>query len=139
MERYKFDHDVYKYLNDVVKNTNLPLIPIYVIEFKSMIVGILLETNRIVPIIPISLSNLKTKLKVADIFYYPNVNSQNYNKSYIEKRIISINEYKYKIEAFARFKYEISRYLQTKKGKSYKEEITKIIEQPNNLNKYLEL
>ena len=128
-----------KYLNDVGKNTNLPLIPIYVIEFNSMIVGILLETNRIVPIIPISLSNLKTKLKVADIFYYPNVNSQNYNKSYIEKRIISINEYKYKIEAFARFKYEISRYLQTKKGKSYKEEITKIIEQPNNLNKYLEL
>jgi hypothetical protein len=129
----------FKYLNEVGKNTDLPLKPIYLIEFNSMIIGILLETNRIVPIIPIKLSNIKTKLKVADMFYYPDVNSQNYNQSYKEKRIISINEYQYKNEAFSRFKYEISRYLQTKKGKPSKDKITNIIEQPNNLNKYSDL
>ena len=104
-----------------------------------MIVGILLETNRIVPIIPTKLSKIKTKLKVSDMYYYPDVNSQNYNKSYKEKRIISINEYQYKNEAFSRFKYELSRYIQTKKGKPFKDKITNIIEQPNNSNKYSEL
>ena len=128
-----------KYLNDVYININLPIKPIYLVEFNSMIIGILLETKRIIPIIPIKLSKVKTKLKVIDMFYYPDVNSKNYDKSYTEKRIKNINEYNYKNQIFLRFKYEISRFFQTNEGKKYKDSVIKIIEKSDDSNKYIEL
>ena len=130
-----FDKTI-SYLHSISKDTELPLKPVYLIEFNSTIVGILLETNRIIPIIPTKLSKLKTKLKIADFLYYPDIDSQEYDNSYKEKRIKSINEYKYNNEAFSRFKYEISRYIQ---NKPIKDKIINIIEQPNNSNKYSDL
>jgi len=124
-----------KLLNEVVKKTDLPLKPVYSIMYKrdtSIVIGILLETNRIVPVIPIKLSKIKkSKLKVSNMFYYPDANSKNLSDEGERKRVETINEYQYKIEAFERFKYEISRYLQTKKGEVTRNKIIDIIEKPN--------
>lgn len=108
--------------------------PIYLIVHKretDTVIGILLETNRIIPIIPVKISKIKTILKTSNIFYYPNINSIQYSNITKEKRIQKINEYQYKIEAFERFKYELSRYLQTIDGKKNKDKIIKIIENQN--------
>ena len=133
-----FDNTIQK-IADVTKKTNLQIQPNFLVEFNSKIVGILLKTNRIIPIIPISLSKIKTKLKISNQLYYPDVNSENIDESYKEKRIFTINEYEYNNESFSRFKYEISKYLQTIKGLSLKNELIDIIEKPNDLNKHLKI
>lgn len=124
-----------KYLNELIQNTKLPLTPIYLIVYKkdtNLVVGVLLETNRIVPVIPIKLSKIKkTKLEVSNKFYYPYADSKNIKDESKKERLKVINEYQYKNEAFERFKYEISRYLQTPAGKQYKDKIIKLIRTPN--------
>ena len=129
-------NETIKLLNNIVNETNLPVKPVYLLlhkrdETNDIAVGILLETNRIIPIIPIKLSNIKSNIPISDIFYYPDANSLDFTDNTKKTRIKSINEYQYKIEAFERFKYEFSRYLQTPKGNPIKEKIIKIIEKPD--------
>lgn len=127
-----FDKTI-KLLNEFNKQTSLEFKPVYLIVHKrdvNTVVGILLETNRVIPIIPINLSKLKTTLKPSDIFYYPDADTKNISNTTKLDRIRAINEYQYKIESFERFKYEISRYLQTTKGKGDRDKIIKIVEKP---------
>lgn len=127
-----FDKTI-KLLDNFIKETNLNFNPIYIVIDKrntEMISGILLETNRVIPVIPIKISKIKTKMKTSNIFYYPDVDTKNISNTIKLKRINTINEYKYNIEAFERFKYEISRFLQTKNGNNDKDKITEITEKP---------
>ena len=73
----------------------------------------MLSSGRIIPVQPILTSKIKPVLKKSDEFYYPAITD---NKKNMKKRISEINIYRFKIEAFERFKYEISQYLQTKEG-----------------------
>ena len=69
-----------KYLNEITNNTNLPLKPQYLIVYGKdidSVISVLLESYRIVPVIPIKLSKIKTTLKISEMLYYPDVNSEN--------------------------------------------------------------
>ena len=104
-----------KLLENVYKKTNLPVKPKYLLlnkKSKDSVIGLLLETNRILPVKPISLKKVSSKLKVSNKFYYENVNANNYSENEKIKRINEIKKYKYNLEGFERFKYEFSSYLQ---------------------------
>ena len=104
-----------KLLENVYKKTNLPVKPKYLLlnkKSKDSVIGLLLETNRILPVKPISLKKVSSKLKVSNKFYYEDVNSNNYSENEKIKRINEIKKYKYNLEGFERFKYEFSSYLQ---------------------------
>lgn len=112
-------------LEKVLKNTKLPVKPIYFINKNNSIIGIVLETNRIIPVKTSKIS--KTYLKQSNKLYYPNANSKNYNNKEIKIRNEKVNEYYYNVEGFERFKYEISMYLQTEKGTKSKEKLINYI------------
>ena len=121
-----------KLLNSLSKN-NIPVKPIYYIVYKKnikLVLGILIETGRIVPVNPILLSKIKPVIRKSDLFYYPSIpelssipESKIPISSSKKKRIAEINIYRFKIEAFERFKYEISQFLQTRNGLLIKKQI----------------
>lgn len=104
-----------KLLEDISKKTILPIKPLQLIinkKCKDNVIGLLLETSRIIPVKSVKLKTIKTKLNISDRFYYKNIDSNNLNSKEKEKRNEKIKKYNYGIEGFERFKYEFSSYLQ---------------------------
>ena len=116
-------------VNDVIKGlNNLKINILKFLTCKDKVIGILLYNNRVIPTKPEKISNLKKYSKdiSKNIYFYPNIDFIPYQK-YAE-RIKKINEYMYIDETFERYKYEISRFLQTSKGDKFKKELLKEIQ-----------
>jgi hypothetical protein len=133
-----------QFLKKVKSATKLPVIPTKLIvnaRDTNIVIGILLETLRVVPVKPIPLAQARKKVKtVSDILYYADLNrlvSQNKEKlsSTAQERIRSLNEYHYKNEIFERFKYEFSRYLQEKAQQKEKTQLIQLLESPDKNHK----
>lgn len=113
-------------LEEVYKKTDLPVKPLYYITKDTNIIGIVIQTKRIVPVLPIDIKKVKTKLQKSDIVYIPDKNIVD-TKSI--KRIQITNLFTYKNESFYRYILEVSSFLQTKEGTSYKKKLLDIVEQ----------
>jgi len=135
------------FLSKFQGKTDIPVIPTHLIMHgrrKSKVVALLLETGRAVPIqeIEISAAQKGSRLIESEMLYYPETNqliakwSPEHMTPEIKERIRTINEYRYKNEAFERYKFEIGRYLQEPRQKKIKDELIKLLEDPNkNLSK----
>jgi hypothetical protein len=132
--------------------TDIPVIPTHlilhsntsVVADKDNVIGILLETGRIIPIKPISLKQAQkdSKLIESEMLYYPETNkliskySPENMTPEIRTRLKTINEYRYRNEAFERYKFEMGRFLQESAQKKTKKELEELLKTPNkNLSK----
>lgn len=118
-------------LKKFIKDTKLNINPQYIIlnNKSDIVIGILLETRRVIPIKSEKIKTIKTSLPVSNKLYYIDTNNSN---KYKKERVEKIKEYYYNIELFERFKYELSEYFQTNEGQSIKNEIESIIKSKNN-------
>jgi hypothetical protein len=133
--------EVVKVLNKLAKGLDLEVKPINKIVNNGKIVGVYLESGRIVPVK--EQNNVKDSLSEIDIPYYVDVDEKIYKDvEDIDERVIEVNKLKYKDESYQRYRFEVSEYLQgddkmkntlsgivLEKGKE--KEITDIIEKIN--------
>lgn len=132
---------VMKFLGEIEGKTKIPVVPTHLVldGRNELVVGVLLETQRIVPIRSIRLKEAKKlgKLTESEMLYYPESNRliSRYDPSMmtpeIEQRLRAINEYRYKNEAFERYKFEFGRYLQEPSMKKVKVELEALLEAPD--------
>ena len=126
-------------IKDILKSlNNLKINILKFLTLKDKVVGILLYNTRVIPTKPEKISNLKKYSKdiSKNIYFYPNIDFIPYQK--YSERIKKLNEYMYIDETFERYKYEISRFLQTPKGNKFKEQLLKEINN-NSKNKIKEI
>lgn len=123
-----------------LREKGLPTKPTYLIldgRNRTYIVGIMLETRRIVPIIEIPLKNKKTKLIEDNMLYYPETNSliAKYSPETLTQdmrdRLETINIYRYLNEASERYKFELAAYLQEKSQEKVKNKLIELTKNPD--------
>lgn len=118
---------------EIVSNKDIPLLSLdkalnflnqlkikilKLLKVNDKIIGVLLATNRIIPVVPIKINKKYKESVDTNTYYYPEVNSLNYDK--YRERVLKINEFLYTNEAYERYLYEISTFLQTKQGFVFK-------------------
>jgi len=112
-------------LEEVYKRTNAPIKPLYYVSKNKNIVGIVIQTKRIIPVLPINISKVKTKLQESGMVYVPDTDISDTRS---KKRIQIVNIFNYKNESLYRYVLEVSKFLQTKEGQQYKKKIIDIVD-----------
>lgn len=101
-----------KILDELARGTKIPCKPIRKVSSYDghMVVGILTEAGRIVPVYKEKLPS--NKLGVADIYFYSDANKEiadGYQKE--DERLNLLRKYNYEDESYQRFRFEISKYV----------------------------
>lgn len=118
--------DSVKLLTKMSKFLKLNVMPVKKIVDNGDIVAIMVESGRIIPIKAIKNNN--DKLEEAKIPYYSDLDQViKEGKKSIDQRQIDVNKLDYETEAYNRYKFEISAYLQTDKGNKLKEKLSTLI------------
>ncbi len=99
---------------------------------KGKIIAVILENDRIIPIVPSS--NTDRKIRESSRKYYSNIDYYLQKQvDYLpDERILKVNKKNYEDESYQRFRFEISRYLQLKNMKSVKQQIEQILHEDSN-------
>ena len=124
-------------LTEFCKKTKLNLYPKYFISYKKsdIIIGLLLTTKRIIPIDKIKYNKKIHKLPISKYFAIDNFTITNKLENNINERKRKVNLFEYKIELFEKYKYEVSRFLQTKEGNTHKLKINNLFDSDLNNSK----
>jgi len=108
--------ETYHYLHDISKNTGLNLKPLFKIlsfDNDNIIIGFLLENNRIIPIEPIYNSLVNTdKLPGIKMTFYLDIDdkiSQGSLGEELDERKLIINKLEYENESYERIRYTLSK------------------------------
>lgn len=129
--------DTIKFLSKIVKVSDLNVTPIKKIINDNTIVAVMLENGRLIPVKPEK--NKKDKLPEEDIpFYYDVDKVLLKGDKLIDDRKREVNKFNYENEAYQRYRFEISGFLQTEKGLKKKDTILKILKKnisPNDKKK----
>lgn len=115
-----------KILSKIVKVSDLNVKPIKKVIDDNKIVAIILENGRLISVKPEK--NKKDKLIEEDIPFYSDVDKVLFEgKKNIDIRKREVNKFNYENEAYQRYCFEISGFLQTDKGENKKEKILNIL------------
>lgn len=122
--KYASYSDTVKLLSKIVKVSDLNVKPIKKIVDDDKIVAVMLENGRLIPIKPEK--NKKDKLVEEEIPFYADVDKILLEgKKNIDIRKREVNKFNYENEAYQRYRFEISGFLQTDEGAKRKEMISK--------------
>jgi len=122
-------------LKKIYTGTKIPCRPIFKFlnNNEKNIIGIMLETGRIIPIkksamVKDSIENINTEdNKKYEIAYYPDADESIYKElQFSDLRSQTVNEMDYEDELYQRLKYEISNYI-NEDGKHFKKDLIEII------------
>lgn len=116
--------DTVKLLSKIAKASDLNVNPIKKVVDHNNIVAVILENGRLIPVKPEK--NKKDKLVEEEIPFYSDVDKVlKEGKKNIDKRKREVNKFNYENEAYQRYRFEISGFLQTDEGAKRKEKIVK--------------
>lgn len=118
--------DTVKLLSKIVKVSDLNVKPIKKIVDENMIVAVMLENGRLIPVKPEK--NKKDTLIEEEIPFYSDVDKVLLEgKKSIDDRKREVNRFDYINEAYQRYRFEISGFLQTDEGEKRKEKLSNIL------------
>lgn len=118
--------DTVKLLSKIAKASDLNVKPIKRVVDDDKIVAVILENGRLVPVKPEK--NKKDKLVEEEIPFYSDIDKVLMKgKKNIDIRKREVNKFNYETEAYQRYRFEISGFLQTDEGAKRKETLSKTL------------
>jgi hypothetical protein len=115
--RYLDFRKTYKYLHEISEKTNIScdVVEKIIDKKKNMIVGVVLQNDRIVPVQKSPNTNHELRESYRKIYTDVDYYIQHKSDFIPDRRIEIVNRKNYEDESYQRFRFEISRYLQSHK------------------------